>query len=372
MKEQIILYTDSKVGDKKHWSGTTYSIYQHLSSFYNVEQLEMKPSHFFIIHSLIKLFYIIGNHTFFVKNKRKMYPLWFKKLQFKKQIRYINHSNAKYVFIIDKYIGSMKIKKPLVYYDDATYPLMIGYYYFNISKHDFKIMNYIQGKTINQSHKIIFSSNWAINNSHLFYKYDSKKERCIKFGSNIVDLGRIYKNINSETINILFCGVDIERKGLNIAIDTVNMLNRIDDSHTYLLEVVGIEGKSNNTIHYYGFKNKNNIGDFNFIISKYKEAHLLLFPTRAECSSIVFCEAAMFSLPIIATNTGGVPDYVIDGYNGELIELDEKIESIANKIISIIFDNDLYNTYSNNARTYYETELNWDCWAKTVYNFLDN
>ncbi|WP_137463714.1 glycosyltransferase, partial [Escherichia coli] len=46
----------------------------------------------------------------------------------------------------------------------------------------------------------------------------------------------------------------------------------------------------------------------------------LLLPTIADCYGMVFCEAAAFGLPVVATDTGGVSSIVINERTGILIK----------------------------------------------------
>ena len=51
----------------------------------------------------------------------------------------------------------------------------------------------------------------------------------------------------------------------------------------------------------------------------YQCADLFIHPSLYEGSSIVTLEAMMNGLPVIATNTGGLPDKVRNEYNGWLV-----------------------------------------------------
>jgi phosphatidylinositol alpha-1,6-mannosyltransferase len=63
------------------------------------------------------------------------------------------------------------------------------------------------------------------------------------------------------------------------------------------------------------------------LASLYKEADLFALPVRAseddvEGFGIVFLEAALFALPSVSTRAGGIPEAVLDGVTGTLVDPD--------------------------------------------------
>ncbi|HET9317359.1 MAG TPA: glycosyltransferase family 4 protein, partial [Vicinamibacteria bacterium] len=52
----------------------------------------------------------------------------------------------------------------------------------------------------------------------------------------------------------------------------------------------------------------------------YERADLFVHATRFEGSSLVTLEAMAHGLPVVATRAGGIPDKVIEGQTGRLVE----------------------------------------------------
>ena len=61
-----------------------------------------------------------------------------------------------------------------------------------------------------------------------------------------------------------------------------------------------------------GFLNKNIPADLVKFTEHLRTADLLILPTRFEAFGIVFCEAAAYGLPVLATRTGGVPTVSVE------------------------------------------------------------
>ncbi|MEP7337633.1 MAG: N-acetyl-alpha-D-glucosaminyl L-malate synthase BshA [Acidobacteriota bacterium] len=66
-------------------------------------------------------------------------------------------------------------------------------------------------------------------------------------------------------------------------------------------------------------------------------ADLLLVPSETESFGLAALEAMACEVPVIATNTGGLPEVVIDGENGYLVSLGDT-QTIAERAIEILSD----------------------------------
>ena len=164
-------------------------------------------------------------------------------------------------------------------------------------------------------------------------------------------------------------GVDWKRKGLDVAIECVNILNTLNDGKRYTLDVIGCSAsgyESTETITIHKFISDSEVEEF------YQKSHIFILPTRAECSAIVFCEAASYGLPTITYDTGGTSDYVVDGKTGYTLPLTSTGKDFANKICALIQDTEEYEKMVINSRDRYETTLNWDVWGVKVRDIINN
>jgi glycosyltransferase involved in cell wall biosynthesis len=53
----------------------------------------------------------------------------------------------------------------------------------------------------------------------------------------------------------------------------------------------------------------------------YRTSDIFVLPTRADCYSLVCMEALAAGLPIVATRVGGIPDMILEGETGHLLEV---------------------------------------------------
>jgi glycosyltransferase involved in cell wall biosynthesis len=85
---------------------------------------------------------------------------------------------------------------------------------------------------------------------------------------------------------------------------------------------------------------------FEKLLELYTNASLFVLHTQEESQGIVFCEAMACGLPVVATNVGGVPYIVKEGYGGLLCDYGD-IESFTLNILKLLNNNDLSRSFSD-------------------------
>lgn len=121
---------------------------------------------------------------------------------------------------------SLKTDKPIIYLSDATFSIMVDYYFKGLSKYAINQGNQVEQKAMDKATEIIVSSQWAANSVINDYHQDPSKVHVIEFGANIDDKDIIEKKFVYEGhLHLLFLGVDWKRKGGQIAVDACKWLN---------------------------------------------------------------------------------------------------------------------------------------------------
>lgn len=270
-------------------------------------------------------------------------------------------------------VSELETTSPIIHYSDATVALMEDYYYNTVSKKGLIKADEVEKRTIDKSAINLYASDWACESALKDYQADKRKTFVVPFGPGIeaTDVNHISDN---GYINILFSGVDWERKGGLIAVETVKSLN--EKGLNCQLTICGPHNLSEELltcpyIKYLGFLDKNNTVDLERYIEAWKRADLFILPTRAECAGIVFSEAAEFGVPVLTTDTGGISTYVINDFNGKRLALDASATDYANTIIQWVNEKKL-TKYSTNAKKMYDEKLSWAAWAKQFNTIANN
>lgn len=132
---------------------------------------------------------------------------------------------------------------------------------------------------------------------------------------------------NQIVVNFLFLSNLIESKGVFDLLNACKILH--SKGYTFNCTIIGSDGDLsscdiNETIDSYGLLGIVNCLGPKFHSEKniyFSNADIFIFPTfySNECMPLVLIEAMQYSLPIITTFEGGIPDLVIDGKTGFLV-----------------------------------------------------
>jgi glycosyltransferase involved in cell wall biosynthesis len=262
-----------------------------------------------------------------------------------------------------------------VYCSDGTFAGMIDYYscFVNLCNRSLREVNIIDKNAFENCDLLLFPSDWAANSAINGYNINSSKVKTIPFGANIeekysdVEIKNIIKNRRTDRCNLLFIGVDWERKGGNIALEIAKELHS-QDINVYL-DIVGIKKMPVSLPDYitnHGFISKKTVEGKNKLIKLFEDAHFLVLPTRQECFGIVFAEASSFGVPSITTKTGGVETAVKDNINGMTFALSEPAKKYADYIKKLFTNHEEYEKLCLSAFNDYKTRLNWDVAGKEM------
>lgn len=362
--------SESKVDDKQAWSGTIYFLYNALRNKYDIYPIVVRPK---VIHRTIRKIIRI-----FSKGK-KDYTLFDQFVYGHAINRKIKIAKSKGVYTFfapaaSSILGVAKIPSDcrVVYLSDATYHCMLNYYYEGGTAGNIKRHNLAEKNSLERANAIIYSNDWAKKDAIQYYGISPHKINVLPFGANLED--RYILHGVHNVVKLLFVGVEWERKGAELAIQCVERLNKISKDRFFELTIIGLDKptdyKNDNAVSFVGRLNKDDPDQLEQMIAYYQQSDIFLLPTKAECSAIVFCEAAMYGLPVFTHDTGGTMSYVEDGKTGRGLKIGATADDFANAILEMLNSNK-YTEWSRNARKKYETELNWHVWLKKCEGIIE-
>jgi glycosyltransferase involved in cell wall biosynthesis len=266
-------------------------------------------------------------------------------------------------------VAHLNTSIPIVYLSDVTFPLIHEYYpwFSNFLPISVWEATRIEARAIRNARFIIYPTEWAARSAQQEFHAEPSKIRVIPFGANLEEVpsrDRILNRTKSAQCKLLFVGVEWERKGGEIAFETLLRLE--DHGMSAELIVCGCtppDGLSHQRMTVIPFLDKNDERQREMLDELFLRSDFLLLPTRSEAFGIVYCEAAAFGLPVITTDTGGVSGVIRNGENGFMLPLNEDGSGYA-KVISQVYSNEeLYLHMVRSSRKAFEETLNWDAWA---------
>jgi glycosyltransferase involved in cell wall biosynthesis len=269
-------------------------------------------------------------------------------------------------------IAFLKTDIPIVYYSDATFAAMWGYYddfsdLLELSRFE---GNLLERRAIQKAARVIYASEWAKKSAIRDYAADASKLAVIPLGANLESppaLSTVQTRRRGPRLRLLFVGVDWERKGGPIAVEALEALRA--QGLMVTLTILGCKPPGlaeTEDLKIIPFLNKNDPSEAAQIADLYLTSDLFLLPTRAECAGIVFCEAAAYGMPVLATRTGGVDSIVEHEVTGLLFPPEARGDVYAAAIASLWRDAPRLNAMVQASRRAFETTLNWDSWGRSA------
>ena len=195
------------------------------------------------------------------------------------------------------------------------------------------------------------------------YGIPAEKVRCIYAGANtpmeIIDP----KKKDYSAGNILFVGLDWVRKG---GPDLLKAFERVYLNHPEAsLTIVGPQFKLEQA----GVvsRGKVSVEELN---RYYRQASIFCMPSRNEPFGVAFVEAMSHALPIVAAGIGALPDMVVDGNNGFLIQPGD-IDGLAKALDTLLGDADMRARFGRASWKMARERYNWPAVGRLLRRSID-
>lgn len=259
---------------------------------------------------------------------------------------------------------------PVVLLSDATAAAMQRCHGQHVPIPMFEEQEACERRALQRAARAVFPSQWAADSAIEDYGADPEIVRVIAFGANLMrpPARRLVEPPEpGEVCRLLFLGLNWEAKGGPIALEAYRELKKrgcpvaLTICGPEIPESVDLSGaEAIPTL------SKSNPIEYRRLLRLFERSHFMLVPTRADCWGIVFCEACAYGMPIISTQTGGVPAVVREGVNGHLLPLEADGAAYADIIEKVWKAPDRYAKLAASAREEFEERLNWRTWAEAI------
>lgn len=181
----------------------------------------------------------------------------------------------------------------------------------------------------------------------------------------------------SKIVKILFLSNLIKSKGVFVLLKALSILKT--KSSSFKCNFVGGVGDISEK----GFRNKvNNLNLQNFVqylgmkngskkLELFEKSDVFVHPTLNDCFPLVLIEASQFSLPLISTSEGGIPEIINDGVNGFLVPKNDE-EKLAEKLLLLIDNKNLRIKLGNEAYKLYLSNYTLRIFEKKICQILNS
>ncbi len=253
-------------------------------------------------------------------------------------------------------------------------------------------INTIHGEEVYLSRRYhtLFALNWLVNNSAktatnssatmdscLKADLDEEKIEIIPFGADTDFFKPLKIQKNRNAFQILAVGYLIERKGFEYLIRAMKEV--LKNHGSAQLTIVGsgpLEKKLNNLIKELELENNvrilKNVSD-DELLHLYNSHDLFVLPSivdsqgNTEGLGVVLLEAMACGLPVIGSNTGGIPDIIQDSETGLLVP-EKDIFKLSQAISRLIEDENFRTELALNGYNKIEEKFSWE---KIAQKYID-
>lgn len=165
---------------------------------------------------------------------------------------------------------------------------------------------------------------------------------------------------NSQCPHILFLSNLMIAKGVMVLLDALKILK--EKGYTFVCDFVGSKTKEIDQQRFSSEVSSRGLEGYalyhgaKYGAEKYgffQAAEMFVLPSFNEAFPLVNLEAMEYSLPIVSTNVGGIPDQVNDGVNGYIIEPGDVV-ALADKLAALLDAPQLRVKMGQTGRSYFE------------------
>ncbi len=224
--------------------------------------------------------------------------------------------------------------KPTIFWSDAPFAAMADYYpwpqFQNLTPESRKYGMAADTRAVRYAAAAIYRSSWGRDVAIRDHKGDPERTHVLALPGNLFrrwsleEIEHLVPGRLQSPWKIFFSGVDWMRKGGDYAVAIVNELVALGQPCE--MHVAGVTpppealAKARFPVRVLGRLNLNQFDNRAILCNLLQESTFFVVPSTAEALGLVFCEALSAGVPAVGRATGGVPDAVMDGRTGFLIQ----------------------------------------------------
>jgi glycosyltransferase involved in cell wall biosynthesis len=265
-------------------------------------------------------------------------------------------------------LARLRTDKLKVFHTDATFKGIIHQYpeLANYSPDFIEEGHQLEHEALRNCDLAIYSSKWAADSAIADYGADPAKVHVIPFGSNLgvnpkaEDVMQSIRSRGSAPFKLLFLGVHWQRKGGAIALEAARILK--EQGAEVQLTIIGCRppvDEFRDFVRVIPFLDKHKPDDHRRLVDHIQQSHLLILPSKADCTPIVVNECNSLGVPCLTSDAGGLPEMIREGFSGHSFKGDAPAAEYAACVTRYMNDTQAYEALAIGAWQEYEQRLGW-------------
>jgi len=278
-------------------------------------------------------------------------------------------------------VSQLRVDIPVILWATNLFTPLLDRYpdYQNLCGETIRGFKDFDRQSLKTCQRFVFPSHWAADNAHQVYGLPREQIDVVPYGANLAhepSLEQVKTAIaqrSEDTLNLLFVGVDWQRKGGDLAVAVAGWLNQqgIPTQLTLVGGRVPQEVEALSYVTSVGFIDKFSEAGAMAMAQLFERSHLLVLPSEAETYGNVLCEANAFGVPVLATAVDGMPTIVENDRNGRTFPRHQFVEGASRYVQELFEGRDRYLELAYQARHEYEKRLNWQVVGQRMASILN-
>ncbi len=278
-------------------------------------------------------------------------------------------------------VAYLETDRPVLLWTDATFAGVQNLYesFSNLAPPSIEAGHRTERLGFQHCTLALFSSHWAAKSAVDHYGIDRQRVDVVPFGANIEralpeeEVADCLAARSSDVCRLLFVGVDWARKGADLAVEVVSLLNARGLRSE--LTVMGCEAPQGKELPAFvksiGFISKSTPEGRDLIEQNFRGHHLFIMPTRADCTPCVFSEANAFALPCLSTDVGGISSIIVNDRNGRSFPLAAAAAEYVDYILALMADRPRYECLARSSWQEAHDRLSWAVSGRKIAALID-
>lgn len=359
---RIALVSEWDTTDPRAWSGVVHPLRESLSDRLDLEVVRLQAPHHVVDRALAKAHGALGR-PYLPGHSVASARLLGRRLEQSLRDRQVD---AVLAVAASTTVATARLDVPVVQVTDATIHAITDYYplYSGLGPLSRAQAEWLERRAQQRTDAVVTTSAWARDSFVEHYGMCAGRVTVAPFGPAIrppstVELHRGAEE--SRVLRALVVSSDWERKGGDHAVAAVSRLRRAGIAAT--LTVVGqCPVGLPDWVRPLGTLSRNELS------RAYAEHDVLLELATANAGGVTLTDAAAHGLPVIATDTGGVPEIVKQHDSGILV----RTEHDEDAALMSMTDASVRRRLCRGALQHHQQVLNWDVWSHHVENVLSD
>jgi glycosyltransferase involved in cell wall biosynthesis len=267
----------------------------------------------------------------------------------------------------------VRLQRPYFVYLDASFHTFFHNTFRedDFHRHDLERIYEAEAGFLEQATGVFFESLWGLQKARDAYSLSGSHFAAVGRGGVIAPPPR--DTWDGESYRLVTMAMNFQQKGGDVVSDAYRVLKNQFPALTWHIiggvppaAVIAMPG-----VTYEGILDPGNARQRTRIEENLASGFLLLHPTREDTSPLVITEAAYFGCPAVATNAFAIPELVVHGVTGMLINT-PSATNVVDAVAELVVNRQKYRDMRVNARNHALARDRWDKVGQTMSNHIED